>query len=201
MALCPAGGGCRHDGRLGGGGGGVVWARTAVAIWRILRLAARTGVAGSGSARHAPARAHSARSWPGRGPCSDGRSAASRPARPRASRVERLARSTGSWWPDPAWARPDPPHGVGARGTRRSARPSVARSAWPPRPSSTSNGGGWSSWSASCAEALAGQDLAAESFGSLGDGDWLPGRRRGGQESSWRRIQGRLGLETLAAPI
>jgi hypothetical protein len=36
---------------------------------------------------------------------------------------ERLARSTGSCWPDPAWARPDPPHGVGARAAQASGRP------------------------------------------------------------------------------
>jgi hypothetical protein len=42
---------------------------------------------------------------------------ASTRAWPRAGRVERVARSAGPWWPDLAWARPDPPYGV-ARGKK-----------------------------------------------------------------------------------
>jgi hypothetical protein len=97
MGLCPAGGGCRHDSRWGGG---AAWARTAVAAWRILRLAARTGVVGSGSARHAPAR-----SWPGRGPALDRRLGAGHSPTRRSARPprQRLAQPGGSSQRRQAW--------------------------------------------------------------------------------------------------
>jgi hypothetical protein len=51
---------------------------------------------------------HALKRWSGR--------ATSTPARPRVGRVDRVARLAGTWWPDPAWTRPDSPLDVG-RGT------------------------------------------------------------------------------------
>jgi hypothetical protein len=104
----------------------VAWIRTAVTVWRILRLVARTGVTGLGSARHAPARAHWARSLPGRGPCLDGRSAASWPVRLLArsrgvfGRTLATAPAGGAW---PRWP------GRGRSGHPDAAPERVARSA------------------------------------------------------------------------
>jgi hypothetical protein len=105
---------------FGGRGGGEARARTVVAVWRILRLAAQTGVAGSGSARHAPVRAHSARSWPGRGPCMDGRNAASRPCSAPGKRPRRVWPSAGDGTDrrcvaTVAWSRSSRPHPPPAR--------------------------------------------------------------------------------------
>jgi hypothetical protein len=111
---------------IGGRGGGVAWIRTAVTVWRILRLVARTGVTGLGSARHAPVRAHWARSLPGRGPCLDGRSAASWPVRLLArsrgvfGRTLATAPAGGAW---PRWP------GRGRSGHPDAAPERVARSA------------------------------------------------------------------------
>jgi hypothetical protein len=111
MALCPAGGGCRHNGRLGGGDGEVAWART--------------GVDGSGSAGHAPPRAHSARSWSRRDPARTGRTPRSGRARPLAKGRDVSGRAQAAAPASDAW--PSRPHPPPAR-TGRAAP--LARAPW-----------------------------------------------------------------------
>jgi hypothetical protein len=116
----------RLVGRLGGGGGerrskprrGRDLHDTASAL-RGTRLAQRHFRRGPRSV----ARAHATRARARE----QALGAASTRARPRASRVEREVRSVGSWWPDLARARPDPPYGVGERGSSLAAALGGAR--------------------------------------------------------------------------